>query len=43
KLAIAISVLHLFGEHINQKYPKLRASFVEVLETFQGVIEDEFS
>ncbi|ECA5645405.1 DUF1804 family protein, partial [Salmonella enterica subsp. enterica serovar Saintpaul] len=43
KLAIAISVLHLFGEHINQKYPKRRADFIEVLETFQGVIEDEFS
>ncbi|EDZ7911103.1 DUF1804 family protein [Salmonella enterica] len=42
KLAIAISVLHLFGEHINQKYPKLRADFIEVLETFQGVVEDEF-
>ncbi|ECI4313395.1 DNA-binding protein [Salmonella enterica subsp. salamae] len=42
RLAIAIEVVQALGEHINRKFPAQKLAFVEILESFSEVIEDDF-
>ena len=43
QLATAIEVLNMFGEFVQQKYPKHLQAFVEMLEPFGAEIEKRFS